>query len=375
MIRVEIVKPTPQLIQPFIRLADDIYKDDPNWVAPSRREMTRLLTGKDNELFQQGIQRFFLAYDDDKPVARVLVGVDVHRNAQTGRHEGYFSLFESYDNMDYARAVLDAAKAFLKENGVTRLLGPQAPEYTLLTRGLLVEGFDGPPVLFNPYNPPYYEQMLTAYGFRKERDYLAYLMRLEDVDMERFAPLNERVQQRFGFKARNIDLNKEAIARVAQDMAMVIAEATPDEPGIYLPTTEDLVRLLRKVRPFYRKNLAVIAYAGARPVGVLLGVLDINRMFARRQGRSDPFHRALGLLAVPRIDTARCPMMYVVPEYQNKAVNAVLFYRALDGAKKLGIKYIEGSTMDENNLASINSTMLAGGEQYRTYRNFQLDLG
>lgn len=374
MIRVEIVKPTAKGIQPFLRLPGDIYRDDPNWVPWSHREMVRMLTGKDNELFQQGIQRFFLVYDDDRPVARVLAGVDVYRNAQTGRNEGYFSLFECFDNMDYARAALDAACAFLKDHGVTRLLGPQAPEYSLLNRGLLVEGFDGPPVLYNPYNPPYYERLLEEYGFTKERDYLAYLIDIQGSDVDRFAPLTNRVQSRFGFKARNIDLNKENIARVAQDIATVIAEATPQEPGIYVPTTEDIIKMLRRVRPFYRKNLAVIAYADKRPIGVLLGLMDYNRVLVKRRGRSDPFSQLLGLLAAPRIDTARCPMQYVVPDYQNKAVNAVLYHRAWEGARKLGIQRIEGSTVDETNIALVNNTQLAGGKLYRIYRNYQLDL-
>ena len=90
MIHVEIVKPAPGTIGPFIRLTDAVYRGDPNHVAMSRRELVKLLTGKDNELFSQGIQRFFLAYDDDKPVARVLAGIDLRRNAQTGLHEGYF---------------------------------------------------------------------------------------------------------------------------------------------------------------------------------------------------------------------------------------------------------------------------------------------
>ena len=66
MIHVEIVKPTPGAIGPFIRLPDAIYRGDENYVAAPRKEMIKALTGKENELFSQGIQRFFLAYDDDK---------------------------------------------------------------------------------------------------------------------------------------------------------------------------------------------------------------------------------------------------------------------------------------------------------------------
>jgi len=371
MIHVEIVKPTASAMQPFIRLADEINGADPNWIRQPRREMTRLLTGKDNELFAQGIQRFFLAYDDDKPVARVLAGVDLRRNAQTGRSEGYFSLFESYDNMDYASAVLDAAAAFLKEHGITQVVGPVAPYYTDLNRGLLVEGFDGPPVLFNPYNPPYYQRLLEDYGFTKERDFLAYLIEVDSMNLERFAPLNLRVQQRFGFKVRNIDLNRENIARVAQDIATVIAEATPEEAGQYLPTTEDIMSFLQGVKPVFRSELAVIAYAGTRPIGIMIGVPDYNRVLKASGGRSDPLSWLLGRLAVAHIDTARCPMQYVVPEYQNKAVNAAMYYHAAQGARRIGVRNIEGSTVDETHIASINNTLLAGGKQYRVYRRYQ----
>ena len=371
MIHVEIVKPAAGAIQPFIRLADDINLGDPNWVRQPRREITRLLTGKDNELFAQGIQRFFLAYDGDKPVARVLAGVDMRRNAQTGRSEGYFSLFESYDNMDYASAVLDAAAAFLKEHGITRVVGPVAPYYTDLNRGLLVEGFDGPPVLLNPYNPPYYQRLLEDYGFTKDRDFLAYLIQVDDMNLERFAPLNLRVQQRYGFKVRNIDLNRENMARVAQDIATVIAEATPEEPGQYLPSTEDIMAFLQKVKPVFRPELAVIAYAGTRPIGIMIGIPDYNRVLRASGGRRDPVSWLLGRLVVAHIDTARCPMQYVVPEYQNKAVNAAMYYHAAQGAKRIGVRQIEGSTVDETHIASINNTLLAGGKQYRVYRRYQ----
>ena len=375
MIHVEIVKPAPGTIGPFIRLTDAVYRGDPNHVAMSRRELVKLLTGKDNELFSQGIQRFFLAYDDDKPVARVLAGIDLRRNAQTGLHEGYFSLFESYDNIDYARAVLDAASAFLKEHGITAMYGPVAPYYTDLTRGLLVEGFDGPPVLFNPYNPPYYAELLKEYGFEKERDYLAYMMDSEDMQSaERFAPLYERVQQRFGFRVRNLDLNKQSLPHVAQDIASVIAEAAPEEPGQYLPTGDDMLSLLKRIKRVYRPELAVMAYAGSRPIGVMIAIPDYNRVLKARRGRNDPISLLLGEFERSRIDTARCPMQYVVPDYQNKAVNAAMLYQAWQGAKRLRIRRMEGSTVDETHLASVNNSSIAGGKRYRAYRMYSTNI-
>ena len=375
MIHVEIVKPTPAAIGPFIRLPDAIYHGDDNYVASPRREMARVLTGKENELFAQGIQRFFLAYDDDKPVARVMAGIDLRRNAQTGLNEGYFGLFESYNNIDYAHAVLDAASAFLREHGITAIYGPVAPYYTDLTRGLLAEGFDGQPVLFNPYNPSYYLELLEEYGFKKDRDYLAYLMEHEDMQsVERFAPLYERVQKRFGFRVRNIDLNKQSMPHIAQDIAAVIAEASPEEAGQYLPTGDDMLMLLKRIKRVFRPELAVMAYAGTRPIGVMIGIPDYNRVLKARRGRTDPVSRLIGELQRSRIDTARCPMQYVVPDYQNMAVNAAMLYQAWQGAKRLRIRRIEGSTVDETHTASINNSLIAGGKLYRRYRNYKKTL-
>lgn len=375
MIHVEIVKPTPGSIGPFIRLPDAIYRGDANYVAAPRSELVKQLTGKENELFAQGIQRFFLAYDDDRPVARVMAGIDLRRNVQTGLREGYFGLFESYDNIDYAKAVLDAAAAFLKEHGITAVYGPVAPYYTDLTRGLLAEGFDGPPVLFNPYNPAYYVTLLEEYGFKKERDYLAYLLDEQDMQSaERFGPLYERVQHRFGFRVRTIDLDKQSMPHVAQDIATVIAEATPEEPGQYLPTGDDMLALLKRIKRVYRPELAVMAYAGSRPIGVLIAIPDYNRVLKARRGRTDFLSRLLSEAERRRIDTARCPMQYVVPEFQNKAVNAAMLYLAWQGAKKLRIKKMEGSTVDETHLASVNNSLIAGGKKYRVYRNYRMDI-
>lgn len=371
MIHVDIIKPTAALLAPFIQLPFNLYKGDKNWVAPMRRELTRLLTHGENELFSQGVQRFFLAYEDDRPVARVLAGIDTRRNAQVGESQGYFSLFETYQNMDYARSVLDAATAFLKEHGVTRLLGPVAPSYDMLNRGLLVDGFDGPPVLYNPYNPPYYAEYLSQYGFTKERDYLAYLIRTDEAAIDRIEPIADRAQKRFGFIVTPIDLNKQNLTRLARDIASVVSDAMPEEPGAYLPTPEDIAALLVRVKPFFRSEIAWMAYAGSRPIGLLIGLIDYNRVLKYMRGGNTPWGWLMGRIALDRIDTARCPMQYVVPEYQNKAVNAVLVYHAVLGAKQLGIRYIEGSTVDETHSVSINNSLITGGEQYRVYRNYQ----
>ena len=374
MIHVDILKPTKKELKPFIQLPFDIYKEDGNWVPPKRHDLLNSLMGRDNALFAQGIQRFFLVYDHEKPVARVLAGIALRQHGKEGTPYGYISLFDSYDNDDYARSVLDAAIGFLRDHGVKEVVGPIPPRYDILSIGILVDGFDGPPVMENPYNQPYLPRMLEHYGFKKGRDYLAYDIPIEDVPVERIMAMGDRIRKRFGFQIEHVDFAKSNLARVAQDISTVICEATPEDAGTMLPTPDDLLQLFKRIRPYLRTELAVLAYADDRPIGCVIGFLDSSSVLKGTDGRRTPWNWLKRVLKSGRIEATRCPMQFVVPEYQNMAVNALMLAEAVKGVKRLGIKRVEGSPVDETHQVSINNTLLAGGQHYRTYRLYTMSL-
>ncbi len=374
MIHVEILKPTPGALKPFIQLPFDIYKKDPNWAPPQRRDLALALMGVNNDFFSRGIQRIFLAFDDETPVARVLAGIDLRLSSRLGEQSGYISLFESYENYEYAQAVLDPAMRFLREHGAKQVFGPVAPRYDLLNRGMLVEGFDGPPVLQNAYNSPALPQMLEKFGFLKWRDYYAYDIPTDRIPVDRILPMAERIRRRFGFRVEHVDFSRGNLIRAAQDMSAVICEATPDEPGVYMPSPEDLLELFKRVKPWLRNQASVMAYAGQRPIGCVVGFLDSTPSVLGTDGRRTPWNWLLRVIRTPGIKSARCPIQYVIPEYQNMAVNTVLLAEAVDGAKRMGIRNVEGSLVDETHIVSINNTQFAGGRLYRRYRVFRMDL-
>ncbi|MDI9520889.1 MAG: hypothetical protein QM308_07055 [Bacillota bacterium] len=374
MIHVEIVKPKRNELRPFIQLPFDIYKDDQNWAPPARHDLLKSLIGKENDFFKAGIQRFFLAYDDEKPVARVLAGIDLRLSARMKETCGYISLFESYDNYEYASSVLDAAMRFLKEHGAVRVLGPIPPRYDLLNTGVLVDGFDGPPVLQNAYNTPAIPQILEQYGFAKWRDYLAYDIQTDNIQIQRILPMVDRIRERFGFTIRHVDFARSNLVRVAQDMSIIISEATPEEPSSYLPTTEDILQMFKRIKPWLRNEIAVMAYAGSRPIGMVVGFLNSTPSVIGTDGRRTPWNWLKRQLRLASTKSARCPLQYVVPDYQNMAVNTVLLAEAFKGVKKLGITRIEGSPVDETHVVSVNNTQIAGGKLYRRYRVYEYTL-
>ena len=137
---------------------------------------------------------------------------------------------------------------------------------------------------------------------------------------------------------------------------------------------DDLLHLFRRIRPYLRREMAVVAYAGSRPIGCVIGFLDSSPALRGTGGRRMPWNWLRLLSRTGLTTTSRCPRQFVVPDYQNMAVNALMLAEAVKGAKRLGVRRVEGSPVDETHRASINNTRMAGGRHYRTYRLYRLSL-
>lgn len=369
MIRVEILKPTRASLKPFVMLPFQLYRDDPNWVPPLIGQQLRSLCRASD-----GPRRFFLVYDGEQPVARVMAGINERLNERLGRKYGYLGLFESAQRPDYARSALDAACAYLKEEGMERVIGPAAVGMDEFSKGLLVKGFDGPPVLFNPYNPSYYADYFEKCGFTKHRDYLAYFMRMDEFDQHALEEIVPRAKKRFGFRVEHVQLTKENEERVLRNVARILRESFPPEWEWNVPVYGDLVRQSKNLRRFYRSELAVMAYAGNRPIGLVFAVPDYNQVLKKMKGRILPIGWAKYMLNKGKIHGARCSMQFVVPEYQHKGVNTAMMYEAYQGAKQIGIQWVEGSTVDETSIPSITNTEKLASHLYRVYRQYEKSL-
>ena len=259
MIHVETLQKTPEGVRAFIALPRRLYRKDPYWVPPMKRMELHHLIGVHNP-WRNGPHSLFLAYDDGRPVARVLAGVDERNNERLNQKRGYIALFESEDNMEYARAVLDAATTYLRSQGMETVFGPNEPGFDDYTEGLLYEGFDSLNSLFNPYNPPYYHRFFTEYGFTKYRDHHAYLLKISEFPSATYEKLSAMAQNRFGFRVAPAEIRPDNQEALARDVANMIAKALPSDSEIYPPTVDDMLYELKALLRYTKADLSVTAY-------------------------------------------------------------------------------------------------------------------
>jgi len=362
-------------IMQFIKMPWKIYKNDPNWVPPLIGDMKRSLLPGPKCVLSEIPHTMFLLYKNSEIAGRIFAGIDTRMNKIKGTNAGYISLFECINDYDAAKMLFDGACGWLKAKGMTYVRGPVS-----MTggdgdenKGLLVEGFDRPPVVMNSYNPPYYADLFEKYGFVKDYDLYAYYLDKDLIFRKNPEKIIEYAKKKYGFKVESIDFTK--LDREINDIKKVLDVSIPDEwPDLVPPSLEEVKEMALKLKPLADPDLVIIARSGDEPVGFGLAIPDYNQVLKKLNGRLTPLSVLKFLVYKRKINMARVFTMFVVPEYRTKGVSYAIYYQIFLNGTKKGYHYGEGSTIGETNTRMRKDIESFGGIKYKTYRVYGLNL-
>lgn len=361
-------------IRRFIDLPWTIYKGDPNWVPPLKSDMFETITGRTNPLFKCGPHALFLAEDGGRVVGRVMAAIDEQLNAVRGRGWGYFSLFESINDPVVAQALLGTVEEWLRQRGARVSRGPVSPSNGDDYRGLLVEGFDSPPVLMDSYNPPYYADLIESCGYRGDGDdRLAYYYEVATATQEDTVHTIEYAQSRWKFRIDRANFGN--LEKDFADLKTIIDRSMPEWPDMIPPTMEELHLMARKILPLADPDFILIARTlDGEPIGFLLGMPDYNQVLKHLNGKLFPIGWAKFLYLKRKIDGLRIFVLFVTPEFRKKAVSHAMFLEVFRAAKRKGYRWAEGSTIVESNGPMNLDATGAGGRLYKKFRTYEKPL-
>jgi len=351
----------------FQRLPWTIYAGDPNWVPPILSEERHLLGWGRHPFFDNAEMVTLLAERRGKVVGRVAVFVNDVHNRKYKERLGFFGFFECVDDRTVAQELFDAGRAWLLQRGMTTWRGPVNPSLNY-TCGLLIEGFDSPPVFLMTYNPPYYAALIEACGFVKSQDLYAY-----EMDVALLAKLVARY--------------KPAVLSALDGGGMSVRRFDPsrfdDEIKIYLdlynrsldgnwgftPLQEGEVKqIAADLRHIIAPEFAAFAIVNGEPVGAVLALLDYNQIIRRINGRLYPFGIFRLMRGRRRINVARAMAVTMLPDFQQSGFGIVLLDRLVEAAKPWGLRSWEFSWVLESNTSSRGTLERAGTKLTKTYR-------
>lgn len=357
-------------IRRFVDFPWSIYKDDPNWVPPLKSEIWATVTGEDNPLLSLGPHALFIALDGDVVKGRVMACIDEELNAARGRGWGYFTLFEAA-NIEAAAALLETCENWLGVRGCRVCRGPVSPDNGDDYRGMLVEGFDSPPVFMDSYNPPEYMDYMDICGYRGDGDdRLAYYYEVPKTVSDKLESVVRYAQDRWGYRVDKANLKN--LESEFADLKVIVDAAMPEWPDMVPPTMDELRLMAKKILPVADPDFILVARSNAgEPIGFLLGLPDYNQALKHLNGSLFPFGWAKFLWYKRKIKALRVFVLFVVPSWQKKAVSHAMFLEAIRACHRTGIEWAEGSTIVESNGPMNRDAVGAGGVLYKRYRTYE----
>jgi GNAT superfamily N-acetyltransferase len=357
-------------LKTFIDLPYRVYKEDPIWVPPLRDEQNGQFDHVRNPLLDHCQYDLFLVKQDGKAVGRIAAFIDTLAVEAWGEPVGLFGYYECPPDPAASRVLLEAACGWLREHGMKAMRGPWS--FVSQEWGAVVEGFEPSPVVMAPYNPPYYNDHFTAFGFEKVKDLLVYYIdaRAGYKVPERILNLTDRVAERYGVRVRPL-----VMKNLDQEVETIIAlsnESLVTNWG-YSPVTDAEVRALaHDLKPIiHAKGVLFAEDLHNRPIGFGIAIPDVNIILKGMHGSLLPLGWLKLLWGLPRLTQYRMFALGVIPEYHGKGIDS-LIYRALYESVFSPSMRMEINYVLEDNGPMNNAILKLGAKPLRRYRVYQM---
>jgi len=357
-------------LKSFVDLPYRLHSRDLVWAPPLRRDVRGLLSRTRNPFFDHGDSEYFLAERAGRVVGRIAAITNRLHNETHGDRVGFFGFFECEDDSEVAGALLDAAANWVRGRGHDILRGP-ASFSTNDECGLLVDGFDSTAALMMPHNPPYYARLIEAAGFRKAKDLWAYLGGAPEDGargMERAARAARLIEKRSGVTLR--PLNMKAFDAEVDTIKQLYNAVWERNWGFVPMTDREIAHLAKEFRPVVVPDLVPFAEKDGKPIGFALALPDFNQaLVTNRNGSFLPGAlKIFWALKRRKLDRARVLMLGVLPEYQGRGIDAMLWNWIWTHAHARGMPRGEAGWILEDNVAMNNALERMTFKRYKTYR-------
>ncbi|HHJ34493.1 MAG TPA: N-acetyltransferase [Gammaproteobacteria bacterium] len=359
----------------FIRLPEKIFKADPAWVSPLLLERRMHLSAKDNPYFQHARWQAWIAWRGDQPVGRISAQIDDLHLERYDDATGFFGMLDAEDQEETFAALIETAEQWLYDQGIRRVRGP----FNLSINeemGLLIDGFETPPVFMMGHALPYYRKHIEQCGYQKAVDTLAYII-APNFDAP---PIMQRLISKSAHRVHVRPINLKCFDEEIALLRDIFNDAWEENWGFVPFTTAEFHELGQNLRYLIPAELIQIAEVDGEAAAFIVALPNINEVIRGLNGRLLPFGwlKLLWRLKVRFPSTARVPLMGVRRKFQNTRLGPGLAFLIIDAVREQlhsrGAKQIELSWILEDNAGMRNIIESIDGRGYKRYRVFERQL-
>ena len=310
----------------FVEMPTVLYKKCENWVRPLDKDIYNVFDESKNPCFKDGKCKRWLLMDGDKCIGRVAAFINGMTYNLDDYKVGQMGFFECINEEKAAFMLFDKCVEWLKSEKMDCVEGPVNFGERIEWWGLLTYGFDKTPVYGMPYTHEYYIKFFDDYGFKDYFKQFTYRAKLEVESLSKVVIWkSDRLFRDKKYKV----LTYGQIGRAkAIDSLLEVYNKTwnMEVHGVKEITRAEVEAIYKNLQPIIDKDLIYFAYYNDKPIGFFLMFPEMNQILKHLNGKMD----LLGMIKflyyknIKKIDVALGQLFGVIPEFQNKGVEAAM---------------------------------------------------
>lgn len=372
----EVKETDKALKKAFVKFPIKLYKGCPYYVPPLILDELDTLNTKKNPAFDFCEMQLFLAYRDNKIVGRIAAIINQNANKVWDKKEARFSFVDFIDDDEVVDALFAAAHKWSRDKGMNSVIGPMG--FTDLDpEGLLIKGFDKISTMATKYSYPYYEKQIERLGYQKDADWKEFYIPVPTEVPERHQRIANMIAKRYGLKLLKFEGYNQIKPYVGK-LFHCLNEAYKPLYGFSPLTQRQIDHYVKMYVPLLRWDIVqiIIKEETDEVVGFGVSIPSLSSALQKSKGKFFPFGwyhllRALKSKKNPVVDLM---IMGILPEYQGKGVNAMIFNDFIPSAHKSGFRFAESNPELEMNNKMVSLWDGFDAENHKMRRAYKIQL-
>lgn len=315
---------TKKLLTDFVKFPFSLYKGNPYWVPPIIADELASFDKTKNPAFENAEAYFYLAFKDNQIVGRIAAIINWDEVNHQLKRKVRFGWFDTIDNIEVTKALLEKVYALGKKNDLDHIEGPMG--FSNLDKvGVLTEGFEELGTMITWYNAPYYATHFEALGFITEKEYLENKFPFVNVKPEFFYKIQELVKKRYQLSPINFKSTKDVMPYVDKMFDLFNASYANLSSFVAISDVQKAYFKKKYINFINPEYIKYVEDKDGRLVAFAIVMPSFSKALQKANGHLFPFGFYHLLKAKKQSKDVVFYLIGVHPEYQNKGVTAIIF--------------------------------------------------
>lgn len=351
----------------FIFLPERLYeKRYPQWVHPIYQSEFEFFDAKKNSAWAYSEGTLFLAYRDGKPVGRIMALINHKVNKHQNENGARFGFFDSINDPEVTDALFAAAEEWARARGCDRIVGPLG--FTDLDpEGILTEGHENRATITTWWHPPYTPGLVERAGYKKETDWVTYLVDIVKGPPPVYEKIARRVLDRTEFKLCEFTSRK-PLKRYIEPVFELINDAYSDLYGFSPLDEEESRKIAADYLPLLDPRFFKVVTLDGKLVAFAIGIPDLTEGIQRARGRLFPFGIFKILGAAKRTKQLDMLLGAIDKEHRGKGLDVLMATSLYRSAREAGMTHSDSHHELEDNVKIRGEMEKLGGKIYKRHR-------